>query len=87
MQTKLPLDFAGSKHCYINGTMVDLLRLMNRQQDPDSLFFQRRIMLTGDTELGLQIRNVLDAIDMDESPEIIQRVMQWSRYITANAAL
>ena len=60
--------------------------LMNRQQDPDTLFFQRRLMLTGDTELGLEIRNVLDAIDIDELPGKLKRLMQWSTQLTSHVA-
>jgi hypothetical protein len=33
------------------------------QEDPDTLFFSRRLAMEGDTELGLLIKNTLDAID------------------------
>ena len=39
------------------------LALLARDEDPDTLFFQRRLVVEGDTELGLTIRNLLDAID------------------------
>jgi predicted lipid carrier protein YhbT len=84
MQTALPADFENSKHCCVSGGLVDLMCLMNRQQDPDTLFFQRRLMLTGDTELGLEIRNVLDAIDIDELPGKLKRLMQWSTQLTSH---
>jgi predicted lipid carrier protein YhbT len=41
----------------------DFLRLAARLEDPDALFFSRRLVLQGDTELGLQIKNTLDAVD------------------------
>ncbi len=31
-------------------------------EDPDRLFFERRLMMEGDTELGLVLKNTLDAI-------------------------
>ena len=42
----------------------DFLRLARRQVDPDSLFFNRRLTMEGDTELGLLVKNTLDAIDL-----------------------
>ncbi len=41
----------------------DLLLLMRREEDPDTLFFSRRLRLEGDTELGLLFKNTLDALD------------------------
>lgn len=34
-----------------------------RQDDADTLFFSRRLVMEGDTELGLLLKNVLDALD------------------------
>ncbi|UCE31034.1 MAG: SCP2 sterol-binding domain-containing protein [Burkholderiales bacterium] len=39
------------------------LQIATRQQDPDTLFFHRRLMIEGDTELGLIVKNLLDAIE------------------------
>lgn len=41
----------------------DLLLMARRQEDPDTLFFSRRLVLEGDTELGLLFKNTLDALD------------------------
>jgi predicted lipid carrier protein YhbT len=43
--------------------LYDLGRLAARKEDPDTLFFSRRLVMEGDTELGLLIKNTLDAID------------------------
>ena len=40
-----------------------LWSLITGREDADMLFFSRRLVMTGDTELGLLIRNTLDAID------------------------
>lgn len=37
--------------------------LVTGREDADMLFFSRRLVMSGDTELGLFIRNTLDAID------------------------
>jgi predicted lipid carrier protein YhbT len=42
----------------------DFLLLARRQADPDSLFFDRRLTMEGDTELGLLVKNTLDGIDL-----------------------
>ncbi|NHC06576.1 putative lipid carrier protein YhbT [Azonexus fungiphilus] len=40
------------------------LQLLSRQEDPDTLFFNRELEITGDTELGLIVKNMLDAIEL-----------------------
>jgi predicted lipid carrier protein YhbT len=41
------------------------LQLLARQEDPDTLFFDRRLAIEGDTELSLHVKNMFDAIDFD----------------------
>ncbi|WP_313075348.1 SCP2 sterol-binding domain-containing protein [Melaminivora sp.] len=42
----------------------DFLLLAQRRQDPDTLFFNRRLLMEGDTELGLVVKNALDALEL-----------------------
>ncbi|BCL77001.1 hypothetical protein JHS3_27370 [Jeongeupia sp. HS-3] len=44
-------------------SLADYWAIARRESDPDTLFFQRRLTITGDTELGLQLKNLLDATD------------------------
>jgi len=44
----------------IRGGWREFLCLATRREDPDSLFFQRRLVIEGDTELGLTLKNLLD---------------------------
>lgn len=37
-------------------------RLLQGQDDPDTLFFDRRMVMEGDTEYGLLLKNTLDAV-------------------------
>jgi predicted lipid carrier protein YhbT len=46
----------------------DYYRLARRLEDPDTLFFSRRLAIEGDTELGLLVKNSLDAIDWTRLP-------------------
>lgn len=39
------------------------LQLATRQEDPDTLFFNRELSIEGDTELGLIVKNMLDAME------------------------
>ena len=50
------------------GTATDLLLLAGRLVDADTLFFQRRLVLTGDVELGLTARNMLDRLPWEKVP-------------------
>ena len=49
----------------IRGRLEDFWRLATRAEDPDTLFFQRRLSIEGDTETGLHVKNLLDALDYD----------------------
>jgi predicted lipid carrier protein YhbT len=53
----------------------DLLLIAGRKQDPDTLFFQRRLHIEGDTELGLAVKNLIDAIDVEQLPSNIHKVI------------
>ena len=44
--------------------LYDLLLLISQREDADTLFFQRRLRMEGDTELGLEIKNFLDGMDV-----------------------
>ncbi|WP_318013667.1 ubiquinone anaerobic biosynthesis accessory factor UbiT [Roseateles oligotrophus] len=46
------------------------LRLLKGQEDPDRLFFERALVLEGDTEYGLLLKNTLDALGP---------ILQWPR--------
>ncbi len=53
----------------------DLLLIAGRKQDPDTLFFQRRLKIEGDTELGLEVKNLIDSIDIEELPSTAYQIV------------
>lgn len=59
----------------VRGTATDLLLLAARLEDADTLFFQRRLVLTGDTELGLTVRNLLDRMPWEAVPLALRIVL------------
>ena len=48
----------------ISASGPDFLRMAQRQEDADTLFFSRRLSMEGDTELGLAVKNTLDALEL-----------------------
>lgn len=52
----------------ISGRPYDFMLLAARTIDTDSLFFQRRLKVEGNTELGLFLKNFLDAQDLSDLP-------------------
>lgn len=48
----------------ISAQAHDFILLALRKEDPDTLFFSRRLLMEGDTELGLLLKNTLDALEL-----------------------
>lgn len=57
----------GPGEATIRGSLGAFRTLAERKQDPDQLFFQRRLVIEGDTELGLAVKNLLDCLEWDFS--------------------
>lgn len=79
----LKAEKAGPVHVTFTATAEDFARLSLRLEDPDTLFFNRRLLIEGDTDLGLTLKNLLDAVDWDElarrMPLGLGRVAQFAR--------
>jgi len=54
----------------ISGTFLNLLRLVDGQLDGDSLFFTRDLVIRGDTEAIVSLRNALDNMEHSLADEI-----------------
>jgi predicted lipid carrier protein YhbT len=59
-----PVFDAGKADLTISAKARDFLALLAREEDPDTLFFDRRLLMEGDTDLGLLVKNTLDGIDL-----------------------
>lgn len=73
MNMKLYFVVSDSRLCHsedkdwdmrISGTLNHFLALATRSEDPDTLFFNRCLVLEGKTEVGLYVKNLIDAIDL-----------------------
>ncbi|MDY0249216.1 MAG: SCP2 sterol-binding domain-containing protein [Pseudomonas sp.] len=60
----------------ISGNWRDFLLLASRQEDPDTLFFRRRLQIDGDTELGLAVKNMIDSLDSDDLPSWLWQTIE-----------
>lgn len=49
----------------IRGNLNEFILLAARKEDPDTLFFQRKLVIEGDTELGLEVKNLIDSADLN----------------------
>lgn len=51
---------------------AELLLVAAAKEDPDTLFFQRKLSIQGDTELGLEVKNLLLSIEFASMPAPIR---------------
>ena len=69
-----------SNDLMIQANLYDFLMLAAREEDSDTLVFQRRLLMQGDTELGLELKNFLDGLDIESSSSftMIERILKKS---------
>lgn len=59
----------------ISGNVSAFVQMTARTEDPDALFFQRRLVIEGDTELGLNVKNLIDSVDFDRLPKPVSKAL------------
>ncbi len=59
-----PLHPGAAARVTFTADAIDFLRIAARESDPDTLFFERRLVIEGDTEAGLRLKNLLDAVEL-----------------------
>lgn len=73
----------------ISGELQSFIELLGGKEDPDALFFQRRLNMEGDTETGVHVKNLLDSLEYDWDahfdavlvPVLADRAKRWRRTI------
>jgi predicted lipid carrier protein YhbT len=68
--------FIGEPDLRLSANSVDFMRMILREEDPDTLFFNRKLHIEGDTELGLITKNLLDSVEWPTLHEKIFRRQQ-----------
>ncbi len=65
-----------------------LILMASQKVDPDTLFFNRDLKITGDTELGLEIKNLIDQFDLNDLPSPFRKLLElWSSELLKQAEL
>lgn len=78
----LPLN--GASDVTICGKARTFVLLASRQEDPDTLFFRRELSIEGDTELGLEVKNLLDGVELESLPSILQHTLSGAGKLAAS---
>jgi len=66
-----------------SASAFDFYLMARRLEDPDTLFFSRRLRIEGDTELGLVVKNALDAVDWLALPAPLRAAFERSSAVLA----
>nr|MBA2815962.1 putative protease YhbU precursor [Candidatus Pantoea persica] len=61
---------------WFRGNANDLLLVAARNVDPDMLFFQLLLVIEGDTELGLEVKNLMDALELEAMTTALRTGLQ-----------
>ena len=72
------VNVQGENHLTVRASLYDFMSMASRQVDPDTLMFQRRLVMEGDTELGLALKNYLDGMDIEAS-KVLSLVESFSK--------
>ncbi|MDG9671893.1 SCP2 sterol-binding domain-containing protein [Hahella sp. CR1] len=67
----------------IRGDSAAFALIAGRRMDPDTLFFQRRIVILGDTELGHEMKNLLDTGDLNDLPAPVHKMLELASSLAA----
>jgi len=54
---------------------LDAILLAEQQVDPDTLFFQRKLKIRGDTELAHHVKNTIDTLDPEVIPAFLIKLV------------
>ena len=67
-----PLGQSAAIDLSITATARDFALLASGDEDADTLYFDRRVIVEGDTELALLIKNTLDALPAPKTRKLIR---------------
>jgi predicted lipid carrier protein YhbT len=76
---QLVCDYFDSVTTPSNATLsirtFDAIQLIEQSVDPDTLFFQRKLKISGDTELAHQAKNTIDTLDQKRIPSALLKLV------------
>ncbi len=81
LSSRREISISASAHAdtEIRADAMTFLQIATQNADPDTMFFQRRLLILGDTELGHEVKNLMDSIESDRIPPTLLNLLQaWS---------
>ncbi len=72
----VPMRPSGAPYLRLRASARDLMRIAAREEDADTLFFHRRLVVEGDTEAALLVKNTLDAIEAPRTRALLARLLK-----------
>lgn len=77
----------GEADTRISGNIKEFVLLAGRREDPDTLFFQRRLNIEGDIELSLAVKNLIDGLEHNKLPKPLRRLISFAGMCAAKGYL
>lgn len=79
LEKEKALSMVSEPDVVFSASVGALVLMASQKVDPDTLFFNRRLKITGDTELGLEIKNLFDQFDLELLDKPFRKVLDtWS---------
>ena len=72
----VPMRPSGKPYLRFRASARDFMRIAAREEDADTLFFNRRLVVEGDTEAALLVKNTLDAIEAPRTRALLARILK-----------
>ena len=69
------LSFLQSPDVSFRANLSAFLQILARQEDPDTLFFKRELVIEGNTELGLVLKNMIDCIEWPPFSDMVNSLV------------
>ncbi|QJR14269.1 ubiquinone anaerobic biosynthesis accessory factor UbiT [Usitatibacter palustris] len=72
----VPMRPSGEPYLRFRASARDFAAIAAREEDADTLFFQRRLVVEGDTESGLLVKNALEALEAPRTRALLRRALR-----------
>ena len=66
---------AGESDVTLSVDTLNAIKLVQQEVDPDTLFFQRKLKINGDTELAHHVKNTIDTLNPELIPQWVMRLV------------
>jgi predicted lipid carrier protein YhbT len=72
----VPVRPGGEPWLKFRASARDFASIAAREEDADTLFFNRRLLVEGDTETALLVKNALDCIEAPRTRAVLRRLLR-----------